>query len=86
MFTSLTIQNMRGIKRLSVDGFKRVNLVLGRNNTTKTTLLDESDISYAHWTASWSATGKRQSRRPLAAPILQHESQFAGRNWGPMGK
>ena len=37
---SLEIQNFRLFKALKVDRLERVNLVVGRNNVGKTTLLD----------------------------------------------
>ena len=40
MFSSLTIDNLRGVKRLAVDGLKRVNVIVGRNNTAKTSFLE----------------------------------------------
>jgi hypothetical protein len=40
MFTSVKIENFRGIERLAVDGLGRVNLVIGRNNAGKTALLE----------------------------------------------
>lgn len=40
MYTNLTIQKLRGIKSLVVDDLRRVNLIVGRNNTGKTTLLE----------------------------------------------
>jgi hypothetical protein len=40
MYTSVTIENLRGIRRLVVEGLSRVNLIVGRNNTGKTTVLE----------------------------------------------
>ena len=40
MFTSLNFSNFRGFERLDLDGLKRVNLVVGRNNAGKTSLLE----------------------------------------------
>ncbi|MGA2545614.1 MAG: AAA family ATPase [Rectinemataceae bacterium] len=39
-FTSLTIQDFRAFKDLQIDGFGNVNLIVGRNNTGKTSLLE----------------------------------------------
>jgi len=39
MISSLHIRNLRGIQRLDVEGLGRVNLVIGRNESGKTTLL-----------------------------------------------
>ncbi len=40
MFQNLGIKNLRAIKSLAVDGLRRINLVVGRNNSAKTTLLE----------------------------------------------
>jgi predicted ATP-binding protein involved in virulence len=40
MFTSLNFSNFRGFERLELNGLKRVNLVVGRNNAGKTSLLE----------------------------------------------
>lgn len=40
MFTSATIGNFRGIERLTVEGLGRVNLIIGKNNSGKTALME----------------------------------------------
>ena len=40
MFTSLNFSNFRGFEHLELKGLKRVNLVVGRNNAGKTSLLE----------------------------------------------
>jgi ABC-type lipoprotein export system ATPase subunit len=40
MFTDLHITDFRGIQDLKLAGFSRVNLIVGENNTGKTTLLE----------------------------------------------
>jgi AAA15 family ATPase/GTPase len=52
MLQSLEIENFKGIQHLKLDEFKRVNLIAGKNNTCKTTVLTsicaafpQSDIS-----------------------------------------
>ena len=40
MFDSMRIQNFRGIKDLSLTGFKQINLFVGDNAIGKTTVLD----------------------------------------------
>ncbi len=37
---SLTIENFRGFEKLELTGLRRVNLIVGKNNTGKTTLLE----------------------------------------------
>lgn len=39
-FTKLTIQNFRGIQNLDIKDFQRVNLLVGRNNCGKTSVLE----------------------------------------------
>ncbi len=39
-YTSLTIQNFRGIRLLKIDNLKQVNLFVGRNNSGKTSILE----------------------------------------------
>jgi AAA15 family ATPase/GTPase len=40
MFKSITIKNFRGIKELTIDDFKQVNLFVGANNSGKTSVLE----------------------------------------------
>lgn len=40
MFQSLAIQHFRGFGKLALEGIARVNLVVGKNNTGKTSLLE----------------------------------------------
>ena len=40
MFTTLKITDFRGFADLRLDGLRRVNLVVGRNNAGKTSLLE----------------------------------------------
>ncbi len=40
MYLSVTIEQLRGIRRLVVDDLRRLNLIVGRNNTGKTTVLE----------------------------------------------
>ncbi|RKG75648.1 DUF2813 domain-containing protein [Corallococcus exercitus] len=40
MLTSITVENFRGIERLHVEGLGRVNLIIGRNDSGKTALLE----------------------------------------------
>jgi AAA15 family ATPase/GTPase len=39
-YTDLTIENFRGIKKLTINDLKRVNLLVGRNNCGKTSVLE----------------------------------------------
>ncbi len=40
MYSSLSIENFRGIQSLRIDSLQRINLVVGRNNAGKTSLLE----------------------------------------------
>jgi AAA domain, putative AbiEii toxin, Type IV TA system/AAA ATPase domain len=40
MYTSIRIENFRSIEHLNLDGLKRVNLFVGKNNSGKTSLLE----------------------------------------------
>lgn len=40
MYSSISIRNFRGIEALDASGFRRINLVVGRNNSGKTTFLE----------------------------------------------
>jgi predicted ATPase len=53
MFTHMTIDNLRGVKRLVVDGLKRVNVIVGRNNTAKTSLLEAIFLLSGGATNAW---------------------------------
>lgn len=47
MFTDLHITDFRGIHDLKLSGFSRVNLIVGENNTGKTTLLEALALAAA---------------------------------------
>jgi hypothetical protein len=40
MYSAVSIKNFRGIGSLEIDGLRRINLILGRNNSGKTTFLE----------------------------------------------
>ena len=40
MFTKLEVANYRNIKKLTLDNLKQINVIVGKNNTGKTTLLE----------------------------------------------
>ena len=40
MFSSIKIENFRGIKKIKVEDLKQFNLFVGKNNCGKTTLLE----------------------------------------------
>jgi hypothetical protein len=45
MITSVEVENFRGIERLSVTGLGRVNLVIGKNNSGKTALMEAVGVA-----------------------------------------
>jgi len=40
MYSKITVKNFRGIESLEAVGLRRINLIVGRNNCGKTTLLE----------------------------------------------
>src|SRR5947207_13061494 len=40
MYSRVSIKNFRGIESLEADGLRRINLIMGRNNSGKTTFLE----------------------------------------------
>ena len=46
MFKKITIQNFRGIKDLTIDDFGKINLLVGKNNSCKTSVLEALKIAY----------------------------------------
>src|SRR5438132_219061 len=40
MYSSVSIKNFRGIESLEAEGFRRINLIVGLNNSGKTTFLE----------------------------------------------
>ncbi|AGC49293.1 ATPase-like protein [Myxococcus stipitatus DSM 14675] len=44
MLTSATVENFRGIERLHVEGLGRVNLIIGRNDSGKTALMEALEM------------------------------------------
>ncbi|AFE07318.1 hypothetical protein COCOR_07081 [Corallococcus coralloides DSM 2259] len=47
MLTSLRIQNFRALRKLSVEGLTRVSLLVGANNTGKTSILEAAELVLA---------------------------------------
>lgn len=47
MFKSIEIEKFRGIKYLKVDNFKRINIITGKNNSYKTSLLEAIFLAIA---------------------------------------
>ena len=49
---SIEISQFRGIKQLEVSGFSRINLIVGDNNSGKTTFLEAIQLLFAEATVS----------------------------------
>jgi AAA15 family ATPase/GTPase len=45
LMTRLEIQNFRGLRALTLDGLRRINLVVGRNNSGKTSFLEATYLA-----------------------------------------
>ncbi|MBZ4335409.1 MULTISPECIES: ATP/GTP-binding protein [unclassified Corallococcus] len=61
MLTSLRIQNFRSLRNLTVEGLTRVSLLVGANNTGKTSVLEAAELALAG--SSPSVIARAPSRR-----------------------
>ena len=68
MLEAITIENFRGIERLSIDGFGRVNLIIGKNDTGKTALMEAMGVVNAGKERA-DALGFFQAQRSMAASV-----------------
>jgi len=48
MLKGITILNYRGISSLNLKGFNRINLLVGKNNSKKTTILESIFLNAAY--------------------------------------
>lgn len=64
MLTSLEVRGFRGFHRLRLDGLRRVNLLVGRNNTGKSSVLEAVEILMSGGTAEalWTVASRRKER------------------------
>lgn len=64
MLKELKIQNYRGIQNFEIDGFSRLNLIVGKNNSKKTTILESIylNTSYASPSSFVQVTNSRNLR------------------------
>lgn len=69
MIESLHIENLRGIRSLDVEGLGRVNLIIGRNDVGKTTLLAAAALWRAPQYWFWLAWYLRDARRDPALEV-----------------
>ncbi|RYD52533.1 MAG: ATP-binding protein [Verrucomicrobiaceae bacterium] len=66
MLTSITVENFRGIERLHVEGLGRVNLIIGRNDSGKTALMEALLLATNPGTAGSSLVSRQAERNPDA--------------------
>ena len=63
MITAATVERFRGLRRLEVEGFGRVNLIIGKNNCGKTALMEALLIADASPRAAHAAVVLQGYRR-----------------------
>ena len=93
MYSRISIKNFRVIGSLEVDGLRRINLIVGRNNSGKTSFLESlfllaegrSSSSHEAQSNAWSAVGRHISRPIMAAAVPQHGSKKSRRTSWTMG-
>ncbi|AFE07582.1 ATPase-like protein [Corallococcus coralloides DSM 2259] len=68
MLTSITVENFRGIERLHVEGLGRVNLIIGRNDSGKTALMEAMQIARQPFDAARFVSIRQRQRDPEADP------------------
>src|SRR2546422_3464204 len=66
MYSSFTVRRFRGLGDLRVDGFERLNLITGRNNVGKTSLLEALFIH----------SGAANVNLPFTVEFLRGVTQF----------
>jgi ABC-type branched-subunit amino acid transport system ATPase component len=79
MFTSATIENFRGIERLTVEGLGRVNLIIGKNNSGKTALMEALWVA-ASTRAAGVALANLQIARMHGSEVMDNFDEF----WRPI--
>ncbi|NOK32664.1 AAA family ATPase [Corallococcus exercitus] len=68
MLTSITVENFRGIERLHVEGLGRVNLIIGRNDSGKTALMEALSLARDPGNAA-NILATRQGQRDPSANV-----------------
>ncbi|WP_342377527.1 AAA family ATPase [Myxococcus stipitatus] len=66
MLTSATVENFRGIERLHVEGLGRVNLIIGRNDSGKTALMEALELLWMPEDAGLVMAARQSARHPKA--------------------
>lgn len=69
MLTSITVENFRGIERLHVEGLGRVNLIIGRNDSGKTALMEAMELAALPDDTGWILVARQQGRGVDAKPV-----------------
>ncbi len=78
MIASATVEDFRGLRRLEVQGFGRVNLIIGRNNCGKTALMEALGVVDSGEDCGRALAGQQERRVP-DCPI-----QDVDRFWAPL--
>ena len=78
MIAALEVEGFRGFRRLKVEGLGRVNLIIGRNNSGKTALMEAMAIAADVSTTAFSLVSLQENRLPNA-----HVQDF-NRFWLPL--
>ena len=76
MYKSFSVSNFRGLRELKIDSLQRINLIAGKNNVGKTTLLE----------AMWLHSGPNEPRLTASVDIfrgldLDHNEPFHDLFW-----
>ncbi|NTX40798.1 ATP-binding protein [Myxococcus sp. CA033] len=69
MLTSATVENFRGIERLQVEGLGRVNLIIGRNDSGKTALMEALELLWVPEDAGFVMVARQSARHPEAKMV-----------------
>lgn len=101
MLTSFSIKNFRLFSRLQVNHLGRVNLIVGRNNSGKTALLEALELYSTNgsgkvifdlltkrqetWTSQTSAAGQRFAVNPIRHLFYNHELPKLGQEGISLG-
>jgi len=71
MYKDITIEGLRGIKRLKIEDFRQVNLFVGKNNCGKTTILEGLFL----------LTGPTNAELPLKINLFRHFNVIDENSW-----
>ena len=94
MYSRISIKNFRGIGSLEVDGLRRINLIVGRNNSGKTSFLEslfllgrapDPHLPTRLGQMRGQRLGRHISRPIMAAAVPQHGSKKSRRTSWTMG-